>query len=102
MSKVAIVATDSGSLQEVVGNGGWLVREADPPRLAAVLRRLARPQEQLATARRGYERAPYRRSWLVGRRPTGRVFSRLSRKPRHCHAPEPPPCTVHMEPRRAL
>ncbi len=57
MSKVAIVATDSGSLQEVVGNGGWLVREADPPRLAAVLRRLARPQEQLATARRGYERA---------------------------------------------
>jgi glycosyltransferase involved in cell wall biosynthesis len=62
-SGVAVVASDSGSLPEVLGDAGVLVPPADVPALAAALARLRdQPDERARLGRAGRERA-HRYSW---------------------------------------
>jgi glycosyltransferase involved in cell wall biosynthesis len=51
---VPVIGSDSGSIPEVVGQGGWIVPEADTAALAALVARLrAGPAEIHATAQAG-------------------------------------------------
>jgi glycosyltransferase involved in cell wall biosynthesis len=52
-----VVATDVGSISELVGDGGLLVAVDDVDGLAAALRRLTDPQLRRQLGERGYERA---------------------------------------------
>jgi glycosyltransferase involved in cell wall biosynthesis len=61
----AVIASDSGSLREVVEDGGILVPEGDVDALADELRRLLlSPSLMTDVARRGYERAKVSLSWV--------------------------------------
>jgi glycosyltransferase involved in cell wall biosynthesis len=60
----AVIASDSGSLREVVKDGGVLVREGDVEGLAEALRKLlVNPNTRMQVASRGYERAKLCLSW---------------------------------------
>ena len=55
-SDVAVVASDSGAISEVVGDGGLLVPEDDVPALAAAIERALLPAENSALRARGLRR----------------------------------------------
>lgn len=60
----AVIASDSGSLREVVKDGGVLVPEGDVEALGAELQKLLEdPAAMMQVAKRGYERARMCLSW---------------------------------------